>query len=220
MDYNLFFWPSQEVMMKHVPRFILLSVVISMLLAACGGAPSTSDSTTPTPSPVTLNVFAAASLTESFNEIASAYHQLHPNVTIKPNYNGSQLLEQQLANGAPADIFASADTANMTKASAAGLVNASQVLVKNRLVVIVPVSNPGNITPSKDLAKKGVKIDLGAATVPAGKYALQVLDNLSRSPDYGATFGSAVRANVVSLEDNVKAVVQKVELWQADTSFG
>ncbi len=206
--------------MKHVSRLFLLSVVVCMLLAACGGAPSASGSTTtPTPAPVTLNVFAAASLTESFNEIASAYHQLHSNVTIKPNYNGSQLLEQQIANGAPADIFASADIANMTKASDARLVNASQVFVKNRLVVIVPVSNPGNITTLKDLAKKGVKIDLGAATVPAGKYALQVLDNLSKSPDYGSGYSGAVRANVVSLEDNVKAVVQKVELGEVDAGF-
>jgi molybdate transport system substrate-binding protein len=205
--------------MKHFPRVFLLSVVVCMLLAACGASSTSGSTPTPAPASVTLNVFAAASLTESFNEIASTYHQMHPSATIKPSYNGSQLLEQQIANGAPADVFASADTANMTKASDAGLVNASQVFVKNRLVVIVPTSNPGNITTLKDLAKKGVKIDIGAATVPAGKYALQILANLSKSPDYGATFGSTVLANVVSREDNVKAVVQKVQLGEADAGF-
>lgn len=190
-----------------------------MLLAACGSSSTPGSTPTPAPAAVTLNVFAAASLTESFNEIASAYHQMHPNVTIKPNYNGSQLLEQQIANGAPADVFASADITNMTKASDAGLVNASQVFVKNRLVVILPVNNPGNITSLKDLAKKGIKIDLEAATVPAGKYSRQALANLSKSPDYGTGYGSAVLSNVVSLEDNVKAVVQKVQLGEADAGF-
>lgn len=204
--------------MKRFPRVFLLAVVVCMLLAACGASPTVGN--TPAAStPITLNVFAAASLTESFNEIASAYHQAHPTVTVKLNYNGSQILEQQIANGAPADVFASADATNMTKASDAGLVNASQVFVKNRLVVIIPGSNPGNISTLKDLAKKGVKIDLAATTVPAGKYAVQVLDNLSKSADYGATFGSSVLANVVSREDNVKAVVQKVQLGEADAGF-
>jgi molybdate transport system substrate-binding protein len=203
--------------MKHFLRLFLLFASLCILLAACGD--STTASSTPTPTPITLNVFAAASLTESFNEIATVYHQQHPNVTIKPNYNGSQILEQQIANGAPADIFAPADLVNMTKASDAGLVNSSQVFAKNRLVVIVPASNPGNITSLKDLARKGVKIDIEAATVPAGKYSRQVLTNLSQSPDYGPGFGNAVLANVVSEEENVKAVVQKVQLGEADAGF-
>ena len=159
--------------MKRSLRLFLLFLSFCILLAACGGSTTTSSTPTPTPtpSPVTLNVFAAASLTESFNEIGTAYHQQNPNVTVKFNFNGSQILEQQIANGAPADVFASADQANMQKASDAGLVNTPQVFVKNRLVVIVPTSNPGNINSLKDLAKKGVKIDLEAAAVPAGKYS-------------------------------------------------
>ncbi len=204
--------------MKRPLHLFLFSIVVCLLLAACVG--STTSSGTPTESPsVTLNVFAAASLTASFNEIASTYHQMHPNITIKPVYNGSQILEQQLASGAPADVFASADTANMQKASQAGLVGASQIFVKNRLVVIIPLNNPGKITSLKDLARKGVKIDLEAATVPAGKYSRQALMNLSKSPQYGANYGSAVLANVVSQEDNVKAVVQKVQLGEADAGF-
>src|SRR2546428_10539202 len=152
--------------MKRFLRLFLLFASLIILLAACGD--STASSTT-TPTPVTLNVFTAASLTESFNEIATTYQQQHPNVTIKPNYNGSQILEQQIANGGPADVFASADLANMQKASDAGLVGSSQIFAKNRLVVILPLSNPGKIMSLKDLARKGVKIDLEASTVPAGK---------------------------------------------------
>lgn len=206
--------------MKRSLHTLLLSVVLCMLLVACGG--SLASGGTPTPSasaPVTLNVFAAASLTESFNEIANTYHQMRPNITIKPVYNGSQILEQQIASGAPADVFASADTTNMQKASQASLVGNSQIFVKNRLVVILPLSNPAKIMSLKDLARKGVKIDLEAPTVPAGKYSRQALMNMSQSPEYGANYGSEVLANVVSQEDNVKAVVQKVQLGEADAGF-
>jgi molybdate transport system substrate-binding protein len=206
--------------MKHFPRLFLFFVALCTLLAACGGSTTTSGSgSTPTPAPINLNVFAAASLTESFTEMANTYHQQHPNVIIKLNFNGSQILEQQIANGAPADIFASADLTNMQKASNAGLVNASQIFVKNRLVVIIPASNPGNINSLKDLTRKGVKIDIEAKTVPAGNYTRQVLANMSKSADYGSGFGNAVLANVVSEETNVKAAVQKVQLGEADAGF-
>ena len=205
--------------MKHFPRLFLFFVALCTLLAACGGSTTSGSGSTPTPAQINLNVFAAASLTESFTEMANTYHQQHPNVIIKLNFNGSQILEQQIANGAPADIFASADLNNMQKASNAGLVNASQIFVKNRLVVIIPASNPGNINSLKDLARKGVKIDIEAKTVPAGNYTRQVLANMSKSADYGSGFGNAALANVVSEETNVKAVVQKVQLGEADAGF-
>jgi molybdate transport system substrate-binding protein len=124
-----------------------------------------------------------------------------------------------MANGAAADVFASADQDNMQKASDAGLVGDTHVFVGNRLVLIIPASNPGGITTLKDLAKKGVKIDIGAPAVPAGKYSLQVLDKMAASPDYGPAYEKAVKANFVSQEDNVKAVVQKVQLGEADAGF-
>src|SRR5205823_14166199 len=102
---------------------------------------SSTPTRTATPEPVTLNVFAAASLTESFSKIGMAFQQQNPNVNVKYNFNGSQILEQQIVNGAPADVFASADQANMQKASDARLVNTPQIFVKNRLVVIIPTSN-------------------------------------------------------------------------------
>ncbi len=107
----------------------------------------------------------------------------------------------------------------MTKASDAGLVNPSQIFARNRLVVIVPVTNPGHVMTLKDLAKKGLKIDLAAPAVPAGKYSRQVLMNMANSPDYGPSYQAAVLGNVVSEEQNVKAVVQKVQLGEVDAGI-
>jgi molybdate transport system substrate-binding protein len=195
--------------------FIMLC---ALFLAACGSATTTSTAST-TPTPVTLNVFAAASLKGSFSAIAVKYQQARPNVTIKFNFAGTQILEQQLANGAPADVFASADLANMQKASAAGLVGSSQVFVKNRLTVIIPAGNPGNINSLQDLSRKGVKIDIESPTVPAGKYSLQALDKMAQSSAYGPAYVSAVRANFVSQETDVKSVVTKVQLGEVDAGF-
>ena len=211
--------------MRHSRQALMLFMLFcALFLAACGGDATTGTSTptpapSPTPAPITLNVFAAASLKESFTAIANRYQQGHPGVIIKLNFAGSQILEQQIASGAPADVFASADLANMKKASDAGLVGDSQVFVKNRLTVIIPTSNPGKINTLHDLANKGVKIDIEASTVPAGKYSLQVLDKMALSPQYGPAYVSAVKANFVSLETDVKAVVTKVQLGEVDAGF-
>ena len=211
--------------MRHSRQALMLFMLFcALFLAACGGGATAGTSTptpapSPTPSPVTLNVFASASLKESFTAIANSYQQAHPGVMIKLNFAGSQILEQQIASGAPADVFASADLANMMKASGAGLVGDSQVFVKNKLTVIIPTSNPGKINTLHDLANKGVKIDIEASTVPAGKYSLQVLDKMALSPQYGPAYVSAVKANFVSLETDVKAVVTKVQLAEVDAGF-
>jgi len=193
----------------------LLSIVILCLVfAACGESNSAS-----TPSPITLHVFAAASLTDAFQTIGDHFHKAHPTTTVTFNFAGSQLLEQQIANGASADVFASADLANMQKATDAKLVQASQIFARNKLTVIIPANNPAGIKALKDLAKPGTRIDIGADSLPAGKYALQVLDKMAQSPDYGPDYKAAVLGNVVSREDNVKAVVQKVQLGEADAGF-
>jgi molybdate transport system substrate-binding protein len=207
--------------MRHSQRALMLFILLcTLFLAACSSTTTSTTSTvTPTPTPITLNVFAAASLTGSFTAIAAKYQQAHPTVVIKLNFAGSQILEQQIANGAAADVFASADLANMTKASDAGLVGVSQVFAKNRLTVITPASNPGHINTLHDLANKGVKIDIAAPTVPAGKYSLQVLAKMALSPQYGPAYVKAVKANFVSLETDVKAVVTKVQLGEADAGY-
>jgi molybdate transport system substrate-binding protein len=203
--------------LRDLLRTLLLLATLCIFVTACGS--TTGVNPAPTPAPITLNVFAAASLTESFTEIGMKFQTAHPGVTVKFNFAGSPTLVQQITGGAAADVFASADMANMQKVSDAGLAGSSQVFVKNRLVVIIPAANPGNINTLKDLAKKGVKIDIEAPAVPAGKYSLQALDNMAKSPDYGSIYEAAVKANFVSQEDNVKAVVQKVQLGEADAGF-
>ena len=208
--------------MKKLALPLLLFLLVSLLLTGCGSTSTTTCTTagaTPTASPVTLTIFAAASLTKAFNDIEAKYHQAHSNVSFKATYDSSTTLEQQLANGAPGDIFASADTTNMQKATQAGLVTSSQVFASNRLVVILPASNPGHISTLKDLAKAGVKIDLANATVPVGKYARQALANMAKSPDYGPSYQAAVLKNVVSEEQNDSAIVQKVQLGEADAGI-
>lgn len=207
----------------HPLRVLPVLIALGLLLAACGGGSTTTSSTTtsatPAASSTTLNVFAAASLTASFKEIATQYQAAHPSIKITYNFNGSQLLAQQILNGAKADVFASADLANMKKVSGPGLVGPQSIFAKNRLAVVIPVSNPGHITSLKDLANKGIKIDVAAPSVPVGKYALQVLDKMGKSSTYGPAYESAVKANFVSEEENVTAVVNKVQLDEVDAGI-
>lgn len=200
-------------------------MVVCALLAACGQSGSTttgsgsSATATALASSTTLNVFAAASLKTSFTDIQKQYQKVHPEVKIVYNFAGSQALVQQITQGAPADVFASADQKNMQKVSTAGLATNPQVFADNTLSIIVPASNPAHITTLKDLANKGVKIDVAASSVPVGSYTLQVLAKAGKSSDYGATYESAVKANFVSQEDNDAAIVQKIELGEADAGF-
>ena len=205
--------------MFSIRRVLPLSFILLLVLSACGSQTTSTGSASPTAAPVSLTVFAASSLTNAFNDIKTAYHTAHPNVTITYNYNGSQALEQQMANGAPDDIFASADLTNMQNASNAKLVGSSQVFAKSKLAVIVPSSNPARIQSLKDLANSGVKIDVGASSVPVGKYTLQVLDNLGQASAYGIDYENSVKLNFVSQEENDAAIVQKVQLGTVDAGF-
>ncbi len=145
----------------------------------------------------------------------------NPGVTVSYSFAGSQQLAQQLGQGAEADVFASANNKQMTAVVDAGRVDkdAPQVFVKNRLVVIYPKDNPAGLTELKDLAKPGIKLDLGDQSVPVGQYSVDFLDKAVQDPDYGASFKDDVLKNVVSYEDNVKAVVTKVSLGEADAGI-
>ncbi len=165
----------------------------------------------------TLTVFAAASLTESFTEIKSVFEKTNPGVTVQYNFGGSPTLVTQLTQGAPADVFASADQPNMDNAVKGGVIAGTpQTFVKNKLVIIVPKENKAGITTPKDLAKPGVKFDTAQMSVPVGAYTQTALDNFSKLPEYGPDFKAAVNKNTVSQEDNVKAIVQKVQLGEVD----
>lgn len=168
-----------------------------------------------------LTVFAAASLNGAFQELAAGFEAGHPGVKVQFNFAGSQILRAQLEQGASADVFASADEGNMDALVAAGLVQqgAATNFTANQLVVILPKGNPGQVLSLLDLARPGLKIILADPSVPAGRYARQVLDRLAGEAGYGAAYPGAVLANVVSLETDVKQVVAKVQLGEADAGI-
>ena len=208
--------------MKHLPRILFLLVAACMLLASCGSSSTSSSSSTtptstPTPAPVTLNVFGAASLTAAFGEIKTKFEAANPNVTVTYNFAGSNTLATQITNGAPADVFASADTNNMQKVNT--LVNTPQTFARNNVVVIIPANNPGNIKTLHDLANKGVKIAVAGPSVPVGNYTLEVLSKMGQSSEYGPAYESAVKANFVTQETSVSGVIQKVELGEVDAGY-
>jgi molybdate transport system substrate-binding protein len=168
-----------------------------------------------------LTIFAAASLTSAFQEIGQAYEAANPGLVIHFNFAGSQILRTQIEQGAGADVFASADYKNMDVLISDNLVksNISSDFVTNKLVVILPENNPANVQSLGDLARPNLKLVLADEAVPAGNYARQVLRNLSQDPGYGADFYPQVLANVVSNEADVKQVVAKVELGEADAGI-
>ena len=168
-----------------------------------------------------LNVLAAASLVEAFNDLGQRFDTANPGVKITFSYAGSQQLAQQIKLGAPADVFASANAAQMKVAIESGRVvsGTQQTLVRNRLVVVYPADNPGHLTTLQDLARPGLRLILAAKEVPVGQYALDFLDKAGRDPAFGPDFKANVLKNVVSYEQNVKAVLTKVVLGEADAGI-
>lgn len=148
-----------------------------------------------------ITVYAAASLTDVFPQIDS-----------KPTYSfaGSNTLAAQIQLGAPADVFASANTTLPVQLFQKGFCNQPVVFTRNALVLIVPKANPANIHSAYDLGKSGVKLDIAAPTVPVGSYTRQILKNMALSN---------VLSNVVSNETDVREVLAKVSLGEADAGF-
>jgi molybdate transport system substrate-binding protein len=183
---------------------ISLLVVAAALFAACGGGGTTLAASLSG----TASVFAAASLTDSFKALGTAFQAAHPGTTLQFNFAGSPTLLTQIEQGAAADVFASADTTNMDKLKADGFTaSTSQVFAHNKLEIVVAAGNPQGIGGLADLAKAGVIYITAAPTVPAGKYALQILAN------------AGVKVTPKSLETDVKSVVSKIELGEADAGI-
>jgi molybdate transport system substrate-binding protein len=167
--------------------------------------------------PTELTVFAASSLADVFDEIAAAFEAAHPGVTVARNYGGSSQLAAQLAEGAQADVFASANERQMQAALDAGRIDGDPLaFATNRLVVIVPADNPAQIVSMADLARPGVRLVLAAPGVPARDYTDQMIDALTADPAYGEAYRKAVYANLVSEEENVRQAAAKVALGEAD----
>lgn len=192
---------------------VLVGLVVStLLLAACsddgGSDPKPASSATTTPGVGgDLTIFAAASLTEAFTELGQAFEAAHPDVTVTFNFAASSALAQQLNEGAAADVFVSADEANMKKVTDAGNASGPAVIARNRLSILVEKGNPKKIADLPDLARPDVVAVLCAPEVPCGKFATAALAK------------AAVTVKPASLEENVKAVVARVTLGEADAGI-
>ena len=222
---------------------LVVAFVVVALVAACGpstGAPSASivapaeatpstppgspAATSETPAPsrasVELTVYAAASLRDVLDTLKARYGEIAPWVTLTVSTGASSALRTQIEQGAPADVFLSADTTNPAALVTAGLTaGEAKHIVDNRLTIIVPSSNPAGIEGPGDLASAGVKIVAAADAVPITKYAEELVANLAAKPGAPPNFAADYAANVVSREDDVKAVVAKIELGEGDAAI-
>ena len=211
----------------------LISSIGLLLLLLLGCQPAGGETAAPTevsavtgatpaaPEAATLNVFAAASLSDAFNEIGAAFGAANPGATVVFNFAGSNQLATQITEGAPADVFASANAAQMEVAVASGRIDAgaAQQFVTNRLVVVTPADNPAGITTLQDLATPDTLLVLAAEEVPVGRYSLEFLDLAAADAAFDRGFKEAVLANVVSYEENVRSVLNKVALGEADAGI-
>ena len=194
------------------PLGALAGLGLLMLLAAC--------TTTAADEPSELTVFAAASLANALDAAVDAYADVDPATTIVVSTDSSAALATQIAEGAPADVFLSADTTNPQKLIDVGLADGDAVpFAGNELIVITPRDDPAGLHSPFDLASAGVRIIAAGDEVPITRYAAQLVENLAADPAAPAGFAAAYAANIVSKEDNVGAVRTKIELGEGDAAI-
>src|SRR5215212_6715401 len=185
---------------------LLSCVVVAALLPVsfgCGGSGSSEDG-----EESALTVFAASSLTDAFGELKANFEEEHPGTEVKLNFAGSSTLLTQLEQGAPADVFASADEAKKDAVVSDGLAEAPQTFARNRLTVIVPAGNLAGIARYRDLAK---------AEVPVAQYVKESLTKANAV--YGSDFSERVLSKVASREADVKAAANRVAVGDADATI-
>jgi molybdate transport system substrate-binding protein len=213
-------------------RPIALAGALLIVLAACGGgatpspaasaqAPSTAPGLATIPAAAApLTIYGAASLKAALAQIKTAWEASHPGSTLTISTDSSAALETQIEQGAPADVFLSADTTNPKKLTDKGLADgAAENFAGNLLTVIVPTDNPAKVTTPADLAKPGVKVIAAGDDVPITKYANMLVDKLTKESGYPAHFKTAYTANIASKEENVSGVVNKVALGEGDAGI-
>lgn len=193
-------------MTRRPHRVVVVLGALALAVTACGddrpaGGPA-GDTLTGS-----VRVFTAASLTDAFTEMGKAFEAEHPNVEIRFNFAASSALAQQLNEGGPADVFVAADEANMKKVTDAGNAADPTTIARNRVAILVEKGNPKGITGLADLADPEVIVVLCAPEVPCGRFGAAALAK------------AGVSAKPSSLEENVKAVVSKVTLGEADAGI-
>jgi molybdate transport system substrate-binding protein len=166
-----------------------------------------------------LTIYGAASLKGVLARVAVDYPASHAGIALTVSTDSSAALEAQIEQGAPADVFLSADVNNPQKLVARRLADEVVPFAGNILTIVVPAANPGGIHSPIDLARRGVKVIAAGDAVPITTYARQLVANLAREPGYPQDFAAAYGANVVSREDNVGAILTKVSLGEGDAGI-
>lgn len=208
---------------------ILSACLIFFGIVACSAAvtpapvtvvPRTTPTHTPSPSNE-LTIFAAESLGESFPAIGRAFESAHPGTTVTFEFAGAYQLADRILFGAHADLYACDSPGRMQTLIDEGHTTGSEqtVFARAQLAVIVPASNPVGIATLHDLARTGVKILIPGRTIPAGDYALEILDHISHDPAFTQDYSKNVIQNVVTYEDTISAVVGKVLRGEADAGI-
>lgn len=203
-------------------RFLAISSVVAAVFAvACGDDGSAGDDARTAAEPGsatrapegdpapegTITVFAAASLTDAFADVAESFEEANPGVSIDLNFAGSSSLREQILDGAPADVFASANESNMDQLIDAGEVDSSQVFATNSLQIVVPAGNPAGISSLEDFADGDLLVGLCAEEVPCGEFGRRVLD------------AAGVTPSVDTDEPDVRALLTKVEAGELDAGL-
>ncbi len=165
-----------------------------------------------------ISVFAASSLTDAFMEEAAAFERANPGVKVTMRFGASSALAVQINEGAPADVYASADLAQMKVVTDAGAVSESKIFVKNTPVVVIPRSDT-KVASFAELAMPGVRLVLAGSEVPIGRYSREILRKASAEGGVSSDFSERVLANLKSEEANVRAVLTKVQLGEADAGI-
>lgn len=190
--------------MRSAMRNAIAAVAVAAAVAGCGGSSSGGASSSTGAVSGTVNVFAAASLTEAFTTLGKQFEAAHPGVKVVFNFAASSALAEQINQGAPADVFASASTKNMDQVVSSGAASSPTPFVKNVMEIATPPSNPAHVASVNDLANKGVKVALCQAQVPCGTTAQKVFTN------------AKITVKPVTEEADVKSVLSKVELGEVD----
>jgi molybdate transport system substrate-binding protein len=194
-------------------RLLAVACVPALMLAACGDDDD-DDSASATEAPAgestlegDLTVFAAASLTDAFDEVGAAFEEANPDVSIEFNYGASSALREQILAGAPADVFASANTSNMDQVVDTGAATDPQDFVTNQLQIVVPAENPGGVAGLDAFADADLLIGLCAEEVPCGEFGREALANAQVTP------------SVDTNEPDVRALLTKVEAGELDAGI-
>jgi molybdate transport system substrate-binding protein len=194
-------------------------IAVALLVVLIGACSASAGGSSPV-EPVPLTIYGAASLRDVLSAIETAYEAAVPGMSLTIATDSSSTLRTQIEEGAPADIFLSADRKQADALVDTGLADGDAVdIAASQLTIVVPADNPAGITSPADLARPGVKVVAAGVEVPITSYAMQAIANLAAEPDYPAGFADLYAANVVSREENVQAVLAKIELGEGDAAI-